>query len=278
MPRSAPRPVSVWDTGQHGPRRQLDGRHVGATRADTALTPAVARHILDTYTGPGDTVCDPLPGPGLVLAEAIRAGRNAIGLPTETRWDSPLEANLDMARLAGPVGALTLLDSVDDPRAAQLPGAVDLVLTGVRHTPADDPTRVLVRLYDALDAVADWVWPGGHVVITCRPWRRRGLLVDLPGQIHDAADAVGLVPADHCIALTAPVRGQHVRPRVITRAQELPEFADLHGRTAARPAHIDVLVFRLPPDCPEFRRTEGFSGGTHGFIRAVVQCGPAGSG
>lgn len=273
MPYSARGPVSVWNTGQHGPRRQLDGRHVGATRADTALTPAIARRILDTYTGPGDTVCDPIPGPGLVLAEAVRAGRNAVGLPTEPRWESPLEANLDLARLAGPVGALTLLDSVDDPRTAELPGAVDLVLTGVRHTPADDPARVLVRLYDALDAVADWVWPGGHVVITCRPWRRRGRLVDLPGQIHDAADAVGLVPADHCIALTAPVRGQHVRPRAITRAitraKDLPELADLHGRTAARPAHIDVLTFRLPSTNPCFPPRATKTPGNHSRFPSV---------
>lgn len=139
MPKTLLRPASVWDTGSTTPARQIADRHVGATRADTALTPDVARQIITTYTAPGDTVCDPNPGPGLVLAEALRAGRDALGLPTEPRWESALEANLDLARLAGPVGTATLLDSVDDPRAAELPGAVDLVLTGLRHTPASDP-------------------------------------------------------------------------------------------------------------------------------------------
>ncbi|WP_338603026.1 hypothetical protein [Saccharopolyspora sp. SCSIO 74807] len=138
------------------------------------------------------------------------------------------------------------MDSVDDPRAAELPGAVDLVFTGLRHTPRSDPSRVLVGLYEDLDAVADWVWPGGHIVITCRPWRRHGRLLDLPGKIHDAADAIGLVPADHCIALTAPIRGNRVRPRIVSRAGRLPESTDIHGPTTAISAHLDVLVFRLP--------------------------------
>lgn len=246
MPKTLLRPASVWDTGSTTPARQIADRHVGATRADTALTPDVARQIITTYTAPGDTVCDPNPGPGLVLAEALRAGRDALGLPTEPRWESALEANLDLARLAGPVGTATLLDSVDDPRAAELPGAVDLVLTGLRHTPASDPSRVLVGQYEDLDAVADWVWPGGHIVITCRPWRRHGRLLDLPGKIHDAADAIGLVPADHCVALTAPIRGNRVRPRIVSRAGDRPENTDIHGHPTALPAHVDILVFRLP--------------------------------
>ncbi|MEV4648355.1 DNA modification methylase [Saccharopolyspora sp. NPDC049357] len=246
MPKALLRPASVWDTGHTTPARQIADRHVGATRADTALTPDVARQIITTYTAPGDAVCDPNPGPGLVLAEALRAGRDAIGLPAEPRWESALEANLDLARLAGPVGTATLLDSVDDPRAAELPGAVDLVLTGLRHTPASDPSQVLVGLYEDLDAAADWVWPGGHIVITCRPWRRHGRLLDLPGKVGDAADAIGLVPADHCIALTAPTRGDRVRPRIVTRAGHLPENTDIHGRTTAISAHLDVLIFRLP--------------------------------
>ncbi|GGM81025.1 hypothetical protein GCM10012275_59590 [Longimycelium tulufanense] len=144
MPKNLVRPTSVWGTGQRSPRQPLADRHVTATRSDTALTPAIARWIIATYTAPGDIVCDPSPGPGLVLAEALRAGRHALGLATQPQWDSVLEANLDLARLAGPVGTATLLDGVDDPRATELPGAVDLVLTGLRHTPASDPSRILV--------------------------------------------------------------------------------------------------------------------------------------
>lgn len=246
MPKTASRPGSVWDTGRISPAREIAGRHVGAIHASTALPPAVARQIITTYTAAGDTVCDPNPGPGLVLAEALRAGRDALGLPAQPEWASALEANLDLARSAGPVGAATLLEGVDDPRAAELPGPVDLVLTGLRHTPASDPSRMLLGLYEDLDAVADWVWPGGHVVVTCRPWRRHGRLLDLPGAIHDATDVIGLVPADHCIALTAPLRGNHMRPRIVSRAGNLPESTDMHGHTTALSTHLDVLVFQIP--------------------------------
>ncbi|WP_435158215.1 DNA modification methylase [Amycolatopsis sacchari] len=251
MPQSVQRPDSVWDTGHPSTRRQIDHRHVGATRADTALTPAIARHILATYTGPGDTVCDPDPGPGLVLAEAIRVGRHAVGLQPDPRWESVLEDNLDLARLAGAKGAATLLGSVDDPRAAELPAAIDLVLTGLRHTPADNPSVLLVDLHERLNAINDWVWPGGHVVITCRPWRRHGRLLDLPGMIHEAVEATGLDPVEDCVALAAPVRGNQVRPRVVTRSGRGPDAADLRHRSAARPAHIDVFVFRSPTTLSE---------------------------
>lgn len=259
MPKNVVRPANVWATGNRSPRQQIIGRHVGATRSDTALTPAIARWIIETYTEPGEIVCDPNPGPGLVLAEAVRAARHALALPTQPRWESALEANLDLARLAGSAGQATLLDSIDDPRAADLPGVVDLVLTGLRHTPASDPSRVLVGLYEDLDAVADWVWPGRHVVITCHPWRRRGRLLDLPGKIHDAAEAVGLVPSDHCIALTAPARDGHVRSRARMHTGSFPESTDAHGLPTARPAHIDVLIFRTPTSAldPGTTNTEG---------------------
>lgn len=246
MPKNVVRPASVWATGNRSPRQQIVGRYIGATRSDAALPPVIARWIIETYTAPGEIVCDPNPGPGLVLAEAVRAGRRALALPTQPRWESALEANLDLARLAGAAGRATLLDGIDDPRAADLPGAVDLVLTGLRHTPASDPSRVLVGLYEDLDAVANWVWPGGHVVVTCRPWRRRGRLVDLPGQIHEAADAVGLVPVDHCIALIAPMHEHQVRPRRSARVGDHPEDTDLHGCRTTQPAHLDVFVFQLP--------------------------------
>lgn len=246
MPQPAQGPASVWDTGHLSTRRQIDHRHVGATRADTALTPAIARHILATYTSPGDTVCDPNPGPGLVLAEAIRAGRHAVGLRPGPRWESILEDNLDLAQLAAATGTASLLDGVDDPRAAELPAAIDLVLTGLRHTPIDNPSVSLVDLHERLNAIKDWVWPGGHVVITCRPWRRHGRLLDLPGMVHEVVEATGLDPVEDCVALTAPVRGNQIRPRVVTRSDPVSDAADLGHGCAPRPAHIDVFVFRSP--------------------------------
>lgn len=227
-------PTSVWNTGRTSTRRQLHSRYVCTTQYDTVITPAIAAQVIASYSAPGDTVCDPDPGAGIVLGEALRSGRHALGIQPRGRWRQVCQANLDLARLGNPACTATLLDDFGDPSAAELPGAVDLVLTAVRHTPFADPTRVVVGVYDTLRAVADWVWPGGHVVVTGRPWRRDGALVDLPGQVCEAADAVGLIPTDHCIALTAPIRDRRVEPRTV---------GSLHS---SRNVHVDILAFRVP--------------------------------
>lgn len=247
MPKSVLRPGSVGDTGRTTPARQIADRPVGAAQAEPALTHSVARQIITTYTAPGEIVCDPNPGPGLALAEALRAGRHVLGLTTQPECASAPEANLNLAQATGPVGTTTLLTDADDPRARELPDAVDLVVTGLRHTTASDPNHVLAELYEDLNAVADWVWPGGHLVITCRPWRRHGRLLDLSGRIHDIAESIGLISAGHCIALTAPPSGNRARPRIVNRTRTLPDSTNFHGHPTAQPAHLDVLAFRLPP-------------------------------
>jgi len=55
--------------------------------------------------------------------------------------------------------------------------------------------------------------PGGLVVVTVRPWRRGGYLVDLPGAVHTAAMAAGLRPVERCVALLAAVHDDHLLPR-----------------------------------------------------------------
>lgn len=245
MRQSVQRLDSVGDTG-HPRTHCVDHRPVGVTRADTALTVALARHILAAYTGRGDTVCDPDPGPGLVLAQALRAGRHAVGLQPQPHWEPVLEDNLNLARRAGAIGTATLLEGVDDPRAAGLPTAVDLVLTGLRHTPADHPSALLVDLHERLNAITEWVWPCGHVVITCRPWRRHGRLLDLPGMIREAVEATGLDPVEDWFALTVPVRGLQGPPRVLTRSGPGPDATELGHRSTTRPTPLDVFVFRVP--------------------------------
>lgn len=226
-------PVSVWNTGRMSTRRQLGSRYVCTAQYDTVITPAIAAQVIASYSAPGGTVCDANPGAGIVLGEALRSGRHALGIRPRGRWRQVCQANLDLARLGNPACTATLLDGFGDRSAAELPGAVDLVVTAVRHTPFADPTGVIVGVYDTLRAVADWVWPGGHVVVACRPWRRHGALVDLPGQVSEAADAVGLIPVDHCIALTAPILDQRVQPRTVRP----------HG---PRNVHADILAFRVP--------------------------------
>ncbi len=88
--------------------------------------------------------------------------------------------------------------------------------------------------------------PGGFAVITGRPWRHRGELVDFPGAVVKAGRTAGLVPVERCVALLAGIRGGQLIPR--------PSFFQLDNVRKARargePWHLiiheDVLVFRVP--------------------------------
>jgi hypothetical protein len=45
------------------------------------------------------------------------------------------------------------------------------------------PHRLLAGFTRILAAAAEFLRPGGHVVITARPWREHGELIDLPSQV-----------------------------------------------------------------------------------------------
>src|SRR5260370_213482 len=55
--------------------------------------------------------------------------------------------------------------------------------------------------------------PGGIVVVTARPWRHRGELVDLPSAVIAAGRAAGLAPIERCVALLAGLHGDHLVAR-----------------------------------------------------------------
>jgi hypothetical protein len=245
MPDNANVPGTVWATGNDSLTTQLQDRYVGATRKDAArVSPVIARHIITSYTRPGDIVLDPDAGAGIVVCEALRTRRHAIGIHGDDQQREVFEANLELAHLAAPHTTATALRDADDPRAAGLPGAVDLVLTGLRRSAPGEYLAGLARTYELLDTVADWVRPGGHIVIVCRPERDWHGLVDAPGQITEAAQAIGLRLVDHCIALTGKLVGDlavHARAsRYETRAAARSRD---YGTPFAVNAHVDVLVF-----------------------------------
>jgi modification methylase len=85
--------------------------------------------------------------------------------------------------------------------------------------------------------------PGGIAVVTARPWRQHGELVDFPSAVVEAGRAAGLIPVERCVALLAGVRGGQLIAR--------PSFFQLDNvrkaRARGRPWHLivheDVLVF-----------------------------------
>ena len=87
---------------------------------------------------------------------------------------------------------------------------------------------------------------GGLAVVTARPWRQHGELVDLPAAVIAAGARAGLVPVARCVALLAGLRGG----RLIAR----PSFFQLdnlrRARAKGQPWHLivheDVLIFRNP--------------------------------
>ena len=103
--------------------------------------------------------------------------------------------------------------------------------------------------------------PGGIVVVTARPWRQRGELVDLPAAVIAAGADAGLIPAERCVALLAGLRGDHLVPR--------PSFFQLDhirkARARGEPWHLiaqeDVLIFRAASFPGGSRELRGVSPG-----------------
>jgi hypothetical protein len=219
-------------------------------------------------------------GIGTTMLEAVHLGRDAVGVEYEPRWADLARANLAYAKAHGARGdgRVHTGDGRDLPRhlPAELHGRVALVLTsppygasvhghvtatptrGVaktndRHTSSARGSGSLAHasddgLLDAftgiLAATRSVLRPGGIVVVTARPWRRNGVLVDFPAAVTTAAEHAGLILLERNVALLAGLRGD----RLVSRAS----FFQLHRVRAARArgvplrviAHEDVLVLR----------------------------------
>jgi SAM-dependent methyltransferase len=282
MARSQPLPLSVWPTAQQPAPRQRAGRYLPTSTAHPAkMLPAIAQTAIDRYTSPGELVCDPMCGIGTTLVEAAHLGRHALGVEYEPRWAQVARANLAHATTQGATGdgtvicgdARHLLDLAPD----DAHGRVALVLTsppygnsvhgqvnarpsqgvvkydhryaqpGARGNLARASEQVLLgAMEQILAACRVLLRPGGIVVLTARPWRRRGLLVDFPGALVRAGERAGLVCFERHAALLVGLAGD----RQVGR----PSFFQLDrvrkARAAGLPlrviAHEDVLVFRAP--------------------------------
>ncbi|WP_084145370.1 DNA methyltransferase [Amycolatopsis jejuensis] len=250
--------ASVWPTGTVRAAGQLDeGGYHEATGTDAALMPpAIARHVIETFTLPGNVVLDPDCGAGTVVVEALRCGRHAIGLTGQRRWWRVARTNVTATKARGaPVDGMVLVRREGTAAAAVtagMTGRVDLLLTTLRLSgPNGDVAGALNRLAVLLSQYRQLVRPGGYVVITSAPYRHavRHELLDVASQIAAVGTAVGLAPIARCLALTATVRRGRVYTRATLADRRTARRAERGlGHPIALSAHHCVLVFRADPE------------------------------
>ncbi|WP_374224681.1 TRM11 family methyltransferase [Micromonospora sp. C51] len=273
--------LSVWATAQSTGPVQRRGRYVPeSVKHPARMLPAIAAHAIDAYTQPGDLVLDPMCGIGTTLVEAVHAGRDAFGIEYEPRWSNIADANIRHAHDQGATGRASVIRGDATRLTTLVPtaltGQVALVVTSPPYGPTvhglvrpgadgvikyDDryndgedrgnlAYRDLTGLTDGFTQIlagcATLLRPGGVVVVTARPWRKRGELVDLPSAVIAAGQRAGLIPIERCVALLAAVRdGQLVARPSFFQLQQVRK-----ARAGGVPMHLitheDVLVFALP--------------------------------
>jgi len=105
------------------------------------------------------------------------------------------------------------------------------------------PHRLLAGLTRILTGCLPLLTPDGHVLITARPWREHGELIDLPGAVQEAAQAAGLRPLQRCVALLAGVRdGQLVNRASFFQRSNIGK-ARAAGAAWHLVVHEDLLLF-----------------------------------
>jgi SAM-dependent methyltransferase len=271
-------PLAVWPCAQTSAQYQRAGCYLPASTAHPAkMLPELARRIVAEYSPPGGLVVDPLCGIGTTLVEAAALGRRAVGVELEGRWADLARANLAHAHAAGATGSGRVVTGdarqLPDLLGRDLAGRVALVVTSppygssvhgqvdarpgqgvVKYDHAYSADRanlgqvgqqaLLAALAEILVGCHELLRPGGLLVLTARPWRRREQLVDFPGQLARTAEAAGLVPFERNVALLVGLNSD----RLVGR----PSFFQLDRVRKARGrglplriiAHEDVLVFR----------------------------------
>jgi hypothetical protein len=285
---------SVWVTGQVCSRDQRRGRYTAESVAHPGkMLPSIARYAIGTYTQPGEWVCDPMAGIATTIVEAIHLGRHGIGVEYEARWAALAADNLRLARSQGATGTGTVVQGDSRHLPALIPpelhGRIALVVTSppygpsthghartpgprrgkvrkINHRYGTDTDNLAYRDHDELAAgftqiltgCAAILRPGGHVVVTARPYRRHGELVDIPGMVTAAGQHAGLDLVERCAALIAGVRDGRLIARASFFQLRNLRAAIGHGDPQWLVAHEDVIIFRRPgksgssgePTCP----------------------------
>jgi len=259
---------------------QRTGWYVAESTAHPAkMLPAIARRAIIAYSQPGDLVLDPMCGIGTTLVEATRLGRDAVGVELEPRWVDVAQANLAHARGRGTSGTGRAITGdarrLVDLLGAELAGRVALVVSSPPygssvHGQVDarpghgvakydnaysadranlgrvTPDTLLAALTEILAGCNALLRPGGLLVLTARPWRRRERLVDFPGQLTRIAEQAGLVAFERNVALLVGLRGDRLVGRPSFFQLDRVRKARQRGLPLRIIAHEDVMVFRRP--------------------------------
>jgi len=249
-------------------------------------------------------------GIGTTLVEAIHLGRDGLGVEFEDRWAQIAAANITHARRHGATGSAEVIRGDARQLPALLPtgvaGRAALVVTSPPYGPSvhgqvraeqrhggggvekydnrysHDPANLahhglddLLAGFTAILAGCKMLLrPAGVAVVTARPWRSHGELVDLPAAVLAAGASAGLIPAARCVALLAGLRGGHLVAR--------PSFFQLDNLRKARrrgePWHLivheDLLIFRAPPSPGSSRERTGPRRELEGSARRSSQADP----
>jgi hypothetical protein len=287
---------SVWLTGQQPSRELRRGRytHESITHPGKML-PTIARYAINTYTDPGDLVLDPMAGIGTTMVEAMHLDRHGVGVEYEDRWAALAAVNVALAERQGASGTGVIYtgDSRNLPTLLppQMRGTVALVITSPPYGPSTHghvrtpgarrgkvrkihhryggPDNLAYRDHNTLaqgftDILAGCravLRPGGHVVITARPYRRHGELVDIPGMVVAAGEAAGLELVEECVALMAGVRNGVLVPRASFFQQKNIRDAITDGDPQWLVQHEDVIVLKLLLGADSAERTNTRMGG-----------------
>jgi hypothetical protein len=257
------------------------------------MLPAIARTAIQRYSQPGELVCDPMCGIGTTLVEAAHLGRIGLGVEREPRWADVARANLTHAATQGATGTGTVTtgDARDllDLLGPSLHGQVALVVTSPPYGPSvhgqvdarpgavvkydnryaepgatgrgnlarASDQALLTAIEQILGGCRTLLRPGGVVVLTARPWRRRGLLVDFPGALVRAGEHAGLACFERNVALLVGLAGDRLVGRPSFFQLDRIRKARAQGVPLRLIAHEDVLVFRAPQSCAGSGKLKG---------------------
>ncbi|WP_433476420.1 TRM11 family SAM-dependent methyltransferase [Spirillospora sp. CA-142024] len=278
---------SVLATGQRPSRLQRHGRYTPESmRHPGKMLPAIAATVIEAFTRPGDLVVDPMCGIGTTLVEAIHRGRNAAGMEYEPDFVHLTLGNLRYAHSQGAVGRPQVACGDAHNIATiyrALRGRAALVLTSPpygsrthghirssrdnggrkiakrhhrystdRGNLAHQPlTGLLTGFGQILAGSAALLRPGGVIVVTIRPIRVHGELIDLPGQVVDTAHQHGLALTGRHAALLAGLRNGGLANRASFFQMLETRRARDRGIPACATAHEDLLIFQRATDLPE---------------------------